>query len=251
MPIAGLTRARFDLVAKRAFDVPFASLLLLVIAPALALVAIAIKVDSRGPVFFRCRRVGHRGREFQMLKFRKMHQSAAGPALTLGSDSRFTRVGRFLAVSKLDEVPQLWHVVKGEMSLVGPRPEDPSFVSLFSDPYRVITQVRPGITGLSQLAFAEEGRILDPDDCLNHYIERLLPQKVTMDGLYARKRTIGMDLRILVWTAAAVLLRRDVAVHRTTGKLNLRRRPAVAAPASADLPAAQPAFGGDTVESNP
>jgi lipopolysaccharide/colanic/teichoic acid biosynthesis glycosyltransferase len=226
-----------DRALKRTLDIAVASTLLLVLTPVIAAVALAIKLDSPGPLFYRARRVGYRGQDLGMMKFRKMHESASGPALTLSDDSRLTRVGRFLAVSKLDEMPQLWNVVKGEMSLVGPRPEDHSFVELHEDVYDTITAVRPGITGLSQLAFAEESRILDPSDRLGHYVERLLPQKTKMDELYASHRNIRMDIRILLWTVAAVLLRKDVAVHRQTGDLNLRRRGVrQAAPAVVDQP---------------
>jgi lipopolysaccharide/colanic/teichoic acid biosynthesis glycosyltransferase len=216
---------RLDEAAKRLFDVLVTALLLLIASPIILLVAVAVKLDSPGPVFYRGRRVGYHGAVLWILKFRKMNESAAGPALTLSTDTRLTRVGRFLALSKLDEVPQLWNVLRGDMSLVGPRPEHHSFVALHPLAYDKITQVRPGITGLSQLAFAEESRILDPDDRLGHYVERLLPQKTQMDQLYASRRTLLMDARILFWTAAAVLLRRDVAVHRSSGRLNLRRRP--------------------------
>jgi lipopolysaccharide/colanic/teichoic acid biosynthesis glycosyltransferase len=216
---------RIDEGAKRVIDVFVSAWLLLIVSPLVLLVAIAIRVDSPGPVLYRGRRVGFHGSVLWILKFRKMHEAATGPALTLSADSRLTRVGRFLALSKLDELPQLWNVLRGDMSLVGPRPEHHSFVAFHPDAYERITQVRPGITGLSQLAFAEESRILDPDDRLGHYVDRLLPQKTHMDQLYAARRTLLMDFRILFWTAAAVLLRRDVAVHRRTGRLNLRRRP--------------------------
>jgi lipopolysaccharide/colanic/teichoic acid biosynthesis glycosyltransferase len=232
---------RVDEAAKRLVDVAVSALLLLVVSPLILLVAIAIKLESRGPVLYRGRRVGHRGAELWILKFRKMHESAAGPALTVSSDHRLTRLGRFLALSKLDELPQLWNVLRGDMSLVGPRPEHHSFAALHHDAYEKITQVRPGITGLSQLAFAEESRILDPDDRLGHYVERLLPQKTQMDQLYASRRSLGMDARILLWTMAAVLLRRDVAVHRTSGKLNLRRRPRRGEQVLPSAPASQPA----------
>ena len=215
-----------DAVAKRTLDVVVAGSLLLFLAPLIALVALAIKLDSPGPVFYRCRRVGQRGKDLMMLKFRKMRDDASGPPLTLDGDRRFTRIGRFLALSKLDEIPQLWNVVKGEMSLVGPRPEDPSFVELERDAFAAILEVKPGVTGLCQLAFAEESRILDPNDRLGHYVNVLLPQKTRLDRLYASRRTVLMDLRILAWTAVAVLLRKDVAVHRETGRLGLRRRPA-------------------------
>ena len=114
-------------------------------------IAIAIVVDEPGPVLYRARRVGFHGREFDMYKFRKMRRDAAGPALTVAWDDRFTRIGRFLARSKMDELPQLLNVLRGEMALVGPRPEDASFVAAFPAEFEAITSVRPGITGLSQI----------------------------------------------------------------------------------------------------
>ena len=213
-----------DETVKRGLDILAASALLLLLAIPIALIVVLIRIDSPGPGFYRCRRIGFRGREFMMLKFRKMHDDAEGPALTTKGDERFTRFGRFLASSKLDEVPQLWNVVKGQMSLVGPRPEDPSFVEAWADRYDTILEVRPGVTGLSQIAFAKESEILDPEDSVGHYLTSILPQKVRMDQLYARRRSLLMDGRILFWTVAAVLLRRDVAVHRETGRLNMRRR---------------------------
>jgi lipopolysaccharide/colanic/teichoic acid biosynthesis glycosyltransferase/dTDP-glucose pyrophosphorylase len=212
-----------------------AFVLLVVLLPAFALLALAIKLDSRGSVVYGCRRIGKGGRAFTMLKFRKMRLHANGPMLTLGTDARFTRIGRFLAASKLDELPQLWNVLRGEMSLVGPRPEDPEFVALLPSEYGVILRVRPGITGLTQLAFAKESRILDPDDRVGDYVRRLLPQKASIDRLYVDTRTFAMDLRILVWTVVAVLLRRDVAVHRATGALGVRRRPVVDEAASVEV----------------
>jgi lipopolysaccharide/colanic/teichoic acid biosynthesis glycosyltransferase len=208
-------------------DVVAAATLLLVLFPLILVVAVAIKLDSRGPAFYRCRRTGFRGREFGMVKFRKMTEDAAGGALTAPEDDRFTRLGRVLAKTKLDEIPQLWNVVKGEMSLVGPRPEDPGFVELRRDDYAHILEVKPGITGLSQLAFARESEILDPNDRHGHYVTRLLPAKARIDRLYASRRSLWMDLKILFWTAATVFLRLEVAVHRQTGRLT-RRRPRVA-----------------------
>ncbi len=213
-----------DRAAKRTLDVLVAGGLLLVLVPLIALASILIVVDSPGGAFFRCERAGFRGRRLRMLKFRKMREGASGRALTMDDDDRFTRIGPWLAKFKLDEVPQLWHVVRGDMSLVGPRPEDPSFVERHGSAYDHILSVRPGITGLSQLAFAEESRILDDDDPLGHYVDRLLPQKVNLDRLYASQRTLLLDLKILTWTVAAVILRRQVAVHRGTGRMNLRKR---------------------------
>jgi lipopolysaccharide/colanic/teichoic acid biosynthesis glycosyltransferase len=159
-----------------------------------------------------------------MLKFRKMHADAAGIALTTVGDARLTRLGVFLAKSKLDEIPQLWHVLRGEMSLVGPRPETCGFVAHHRDEYDEILAVRPGLVGFSQIAFVAEGSILDVEDPLSHYVSTILPQKVTLDLMYARRRTLLLDLRILAWSLVAVLLRRQVAVNRQSGRMNLRRR---------------------------
>jgi lipopolysaccharide/colanic/teichoic acid biosynthesis glycosyltransferase len=219
-------RKRIDEAATRLLDVAVASLVLALLMPLILVVAAAIKLDSRGPIFFRCRRVGFRGRELRMLKFRKMRDGVSGAALTTSNDARFTRLGRFLAKSKLDEIPQLWNVLKGEMSLVGPRPEDPGFVELRSDDYAMILTVKPGITGLCQLAFAKENEILDSDDVFQDYVERLQPDKIALDRLYVSRRSMSMDLRIIAWTGVAVLFRRDVAVHRSTAALT-RRRPRV------------------------
>lgn len=210
--------------AKRTLDVAVSGTLLLALLPLILLAALLIKLDSRGPVFYCCDRVGFHGRRMRMLKFRKMHHDASGMALTTDDDQRFTRIGVWLAKTKVDEIPQLWHVLIGEMSLVGPRPEDRRFVDEHASDYEVILGVRPGMTGLSQIAFAEESRILDDENPLVHYLERILPQKVGLDRMYARSRTLLFDLRILFWTTAAVILRRQVAVHRSSGTMNLRRR---------------------------
>jgi lipopolysaccharide/colanic/teichoic acid biosynthesis glycosyltransferase len=210
--------------SKRALDVVVAAALLVVLTPLGLVIAAAIKIDSRGPVFYRSRRAGLRGAEFAMLKFRKMYNGAEGPALTAADDARFTRVGRLLARTKLDEIPQLLNVLRGEMSLVGPRPEDPDFVRLAPADFATVLAVRPGITGLSQLAFARESEILDPSDRVGHYVRRILPQKLTLDTLYSTRRSTRMDVTILAWTLFAVVARRDVAVNRVTGMLTPRRR---------------------------
>ena len=217
-----------DQAAKRFIDAFLAATLLVLLLPVAIAVGAAIKLDTPGPILYRSRRTGLRGREFAMLKFRKMLDGASGLPLTAANDDRFTRVGRLLARTKLDEIPQLWNVVKGDMSLVGPRPEDPAFVEPRRDDFAPVLQVRPGITGLSQLAFARESEILDASDRIAHYERRILPQKLGLDTLYAERRSIRMDLHILGWTAAAVVLRRNVAVHRVDGRLSLRKRPKAA-----------------------
>jgi lipopolysaccharide/colanic/teichoic acid biosynthesis glycosyltransferase len=226
LPEYGARRRRraFSLVCKRVVDIVLALTLFVLLAPCYLLVAVAIKLDSPGPVLYRCERVGFRGRRFAMLKFRKMHCDASGPALTLAADERFTRMGYLLAHSKLDELPQLWNVVRGDMSLVGPRPEDPAFVAAYQDLFDEILSVRPGLTGLAQLAFVRESRLLGTADPERRYVEWLLPSKVEIDRLYVAERTMLMDLRVLVWTGAAVVLKREVSVHRRTGALTVRRR---------------------------
>jgi lipopolysaccharide/colanic/teichoic acid biosynthesis glycosyltransferase len=218
-------RSRLDQVAVRALDLVAALALLVVTAPVFLLVALAVTLESRGGVFFRCLRVGRDGTDLHVLKFRKMHEHATGMPLTSADDRRFTRIGGFLARTKLDELPQLLNVVKGEMSLVGPRPEDPSFVALHTESFDQVLTVRPGITGLSQLAFANESQLLDREDAYTFYVEGLMLQKIQIDRLYAERQSLLLNLRILLWTIPTVLLGWDVAVHRETGLLSRRRTP--------------------------
>jgi len=220
-----LTNDALRAAVKRALDITGAGLALLLLAPLFALIALLIVIDSRGPVFHRCDRMGFRGRRLRMLKFRKMHPGATGGPLTVANDERLTRVGAWLVRTKLDELPQLWHVLRGDMSLVGPRPESPGFVAGFDADYEQILGVRPGMTGFTQLAFAREGRILDPRDPGGHYVRALLPQKVRLDRLYAAGPSLRRDLAILVATLATIALRVPIAVDRMTGALSIRRRP--------------------------
>jgi lipopolysaccharide/colanic/teichoic acid biosynthesis glycosyltransferase len=226
--VVGRRRSRYTgalrAALKRTIDVTVALLGLIVLAPLLLLIALLIVLDSPGPVFYRADRAGFRGRPLRMLKFRKMRPDARGGALTVADDERLTRLGAWLVRSKLDELPQLWHVVRGEMSLVGPRPESPEHVERFPAAYEVILRVRPGLTGYTQLAFAREESILDTRDPYTHYVTRLLPQKVELDRLYATRWGTRRDLRILGATIVTVVLRQPVAVDRATGRLTLRRR---------------------------
>lgn len=215
-----------------AVDVVIATLALILIAPLFALIAICVAVESKGKVFYRAHRTGYQGRSLAVLKFTKM-QDVEGPPLTTDDDERFTRIGRLLARTKLDELPQLLNVVRGDMALVGPRPEDPQFIALHPDSYAQILSVRPGITGVSQLAYASESTILESEDPVSDYVDRVLPQKVGLDTRYAASKSIVLDLKVLFWTIAAVVLRQDVAVNRRTLNLTLRgvRRHAPAVPA--------------------
>jgi lipopolysaccharide/colanic/teichoic acid biosynthesis glycosyltransferase len=215
---------RFDAAAKRALDIVASSLMLIALLPLILLVALLVRLDSPGPAFFRVRRIGRNGRDLMMVKFRKMKDDAAGMALTMHGDDRLTRIGGLLARTKLDELPQLWHVLRGDMSLVGPRPETLDFVAHHRDEYNEILSVRPGLVGFSQIAFLTEGRILNEHDPLHHYVSAILPQKVSLDLMYARERTVWLDVKILAWSLVAVLLRRQVAVDRRSGRMNLRKR---------------------------
>jgi lipopolysaccharide/colanic/teichoic acid biosynthesis glycosyltransferase len=211
-------------VVKRFIDIAVSAVMLLVLSPLFVLIGVFIRVDSSGPVFFACERVGYLSRPLRMWKFRKMRDHARGSLLTLSDDKRFTCFGAWLARHKVDELPQLWHVLRGEMSLIGPRPEAEEFVSFFEAKYDRILAVRPGILGLSQLAFAREGQVLDRRQPAAHYVSRILPQKVALDSLYVDRQGLVLDIRILFWSFVAVVLGREVAVHRESGRLSLRRR---------------------------
>lgn len=224
-----------DRAATRALDIVVAIIVLGLLSPLLAMIALAIVAESPGPVLYRAQRVGRDGRRLRMLKFRKMPREASGPPLTAHDDRRLTRVGRLLAGTRLDELPQLWHVLRGEMSLVGPRPEDPVFVAARADDFRVILSVRPGLSGFSQLAFADERRILSRADPITDYVDRLLPEKCALDRLYVQRMSLTTDLRVIAWTLVEMVLRRPVSVDRATGAMRLRRRPEPARDRSAEL----------------
>jgi lipopolysaccharide/colanic/teichoic acid biosynthesis glycosyltransferase len=214
---------------------------LIVALPLLAVIAVAVVVDSPGPVLFRAERVGLGGRRLGLLKFRKMWEDAAGLPLTTEEDRRLTSVGRLLARTRLDELPQLWQVLRGDLSLVGPRPELPVFTAQRPDDYEVILGVRPGLTGFSQLAYADECHVLSPSDPIADYVERVLPQKCGLDRLYVRRASLGLNLRVLAWTFVTIVLRLPVSVDRTTGRMSLRRRQPVPAGAATALAPPPPA----------
>jgi lipopolysaccharide/colanic/teichoic acid biosynthesis glycosyltransferase len=188
---------------KRLFDIMVSFIGLICLLPLLLLVAILIKLDSSGPVFFRQTRMGMRFRPFQILKFRTMAQDSLtkGRSLTVGDDPRITRVGRFLRKSKIDELPQLFNVLKGDMSLVGPRPEVPEFVNLFRSEFEEILAVRPGITDLASLKYRDEASILGqsktPED---EYVRRVLPDKIKLGKEYIQRSSLLFDLSVICRT---------------------------------------------------
>ena len=192
---------------KRSLDVLIAVPALVIVSPLIAAAAIAIKVESRGPVFYRGTRVGRDGVEFQILKLRSMSAHGAGSSVTAAGDPRVTRVGRFLRRTKLDETPQLWNVIRGEMSLVGPRPEHPDFVRLYTPEQRRVLGVRPGITSPASLAFRDEEHLLASAGGESAYASSVMPRKLELDLEYLDRRTLAGDLRILVRTLAFGLSR--------------------------------------------
>lgn len=190
-------------VAKRVFDLLGAALALVLLAPLMAAVGLAIRLDSPGPVFYRQERVGRRGVPFRIHKFRTMVHGAAGLPLTVGADPRITRVGAVLRRTRLDELPQLIDVLQGSMSLVGPRPEVPRYVAAYPPGLRErALAVRPGITDPASLAFIDEAALLaraaDPE---REYIDVILPAKLQRAADYAERATLWSDLGVLWRTA--------------------------------------------------
>ena len=197
------------MIAKRLFDLLFAIPGLLVLSPLLAAIAILIKIDSPGPVFFRQERVGQNGALFYIFKFRTMcfDAEAKGRQITVGADPRITRSGAFLRKYKLDELPQLLNVLTGEMSLVGPRPEVPRYVSLYPDHVREqIFSVPPGITDYASIEYKDEsdilGRAVDPDKA---YAEEVMPVKLAYYQRYVAERSLWLDFKLIVRTLKALL----------------------------------------------
>jgi lipopolysaccharide/colanic/teichoic acid biosynthesis glycosyltransferase len=210
-----------DSLTLRVFDL---SICLLVLAPVLvvgAITALLIFVDSPGSVFYRSTRVGRGGHPFKMLKFRKMRRSARGGPLTIGQDERFTPIGGFLAMTKLDELPQLWNVIKGDMHLVGPRPEVPEFVARYREEYDELLSVLPGITGPAAVEYASESHLLSlQQDPVRFYEESIMPRKIEIDLHYIRTRTVWGDLRILAQTRLVPL---GKGARRVSGDPQVRR----------------------------
>ena len=197
-------------MAKRVLDLFVSALGLLLLSPLMLILGIWIKLDSRGPVFYRGERVGKDGRPFRMYKFRTMVVEAdrVGPAITYRDDPRITNLGRFLRGTKLDELPQLINVLKGEMSLVGPRPEDPAFVAHYDAEQREVLRVKPGITGPTQLAYRDEASMLEGTSADEDYLTRIMPEKLELDLHYLQNRSLALDIKIL-WQTARTLLSKD------------------------------------------
>jgi lipopolysaccharide/colanic/teichoic acid biosynthesis glycosyltransferase len=185
---------------ERCFDVSLTVVALPLLVAIAIVIAIAIYLDSPGPVLYRSRRVGRDGQMFEMLKFRKMHRDAGSHPLTVSRDERFTPIGRFLADTRLDELPQIVNVLRGEMRLVGPRPELPYFTEQFAAEYADILTVTPGITGNAQLLFVDEKSLLLGSASSATYTDEVLPAKIVVDLDYVRSHTLADDARIVACT---------------------------------------------------
>jgi lipopolysaccharide/colanic/teichoic acid biosynthesis glycosyltransferase len=195
---------------KRMFDITVALAGLLLLSPLMVAVGLLVKADSEGPIFFRQERIGKGFRPFHIYKFRTMAQDAShrGGEITFGDDPRITRVGRFLRKTKIDELPQLINVLKGEMSLVGPRPEVRRYVELFREDYNQILRVRPGITDLASLRYRNEATLLgqspDPEQ---EYLKRILPDKINLAKEYVERSSFFFDLSVILKTLPRMFCR--------------------------------------------
>lgn len=193
----------FNRVIKRIFDIVASGLGIIVLIPILLIIALIIKKESDGPVFFKQIRVGEKGRNFEILKYRTMVVDAEkmGRQITVGNDNRITKIGGFLRKYKLDELPQLINVFKGDMSLVGPRPEVPRYVEMYNEEQRKVLDVKPGITDLASIRYRDENELLgtaeDPDDM---YINTIMPDKLALNLEYINKSNVFFDIYIILKT---------------------------------------------------
>ena len=194
------------LAAKRAFDVCCSALGLTVSSPILLAVAVAVGVSSPGGAIFRQERIGRGGKPFTIYKFRTMRTDNAGLKITTGEDARVTPVGKFLRKSKLDELPQLWNVLKGDMSFVGPRPEVRDYTELYTEEQRQIFLVRPGITDLASIEFRNENDLLTGSSDPNRtYIEEIMPRKIDLGLTYIENMSLGYDVKLIIRTLITVI----------------------------------------------
>lgn len=196
------------MIIKRLVDIIASSVGLIVLSPFLLIIAVALKIDSAGLVFFRQIRVGQFGKPFRIFKFRTMVSQAEklGPQVSSGDDPRITRVGRVLRKYKLDELPQLINVLKGEMSFVGPRPEVPRYVEAYKDDYLEILTVKPGITDFASLEFKDENELLkNAEDPEKKYLEEILPVKIGFYRKYLKEQSLKTDLTLILKTLLSII----------------------------------------------
>ena len=199
---------KVNLLIKRLFDMVASFLGLVILSPIFIIVSICIKIDSKGPVFFKQKRVGKDGQPFMIYKFRTMVTDAEklGKQITVGDDNRITKVGKFIRKCKLDEIPQLINVLKGEMSLVGPRPEVPRYVELYDDYQFQVLLVRPGITDYASIEYRNENEILgessNPEET---YINEIMPTKIELNMKYLKNISLSEDFKLIIKTILAIV----------------------------------------------
>ncbi|WP_246234801.1 sugar transferase [Bacillus aquiflavi] len=195
-------------ILKRIFDITASFIGLVILSPVLILVSVLIKIDSKGPVFFKQTRVGRHEKPFEILKFRTMIVDAEkyGKQITVGKDKRITRVGHFLRKYKIDEFPQLFNVLVGDMSLVGPRPEVPKYTAYYNEKQRQIFEIRPGITDYASIKYRNENEILanstDPEKV---YIEEIMRDKLKINLEYVARRSLKEDIHIIFKTITKII----------------------------------------------
>jgi len=197
---------------KRVFDFISSLSALVFLSPFLLIVSILIKLDSKGPIFFRQKRIGKDGRIFRIYKFRTMVQNAEkiGDKITKGNDPRITKIGKILRRYEIDEIPTLINVLKGEMSIVGPRPEIPKFLQYYSGKYRKILSVRPGMTDLGTLKFRDEAKYLKNGNAEETYIKRILPKKLNLYLEYVNNMGFIYDLKIIFKTFSLIFRQKKI-----------------------------------------
>lgn len=202
-----------DQTIRRCADVIISGVALLMLSPLLATIAVACRLQDGGPALYRANRIGRQGKPFQLLKFRSMYVGAdrQGPGITTAGDTRVTPLGKWLRSTKLDELPQLINVLRGEMSLVGPRPEDPRYVAIYSAEQRRVLDYPPGLTGAASLEFSDEESHLQGDDWEESYRSRILPAKLDLDLQYLQRRTLRSDALLIARTAVRVVTPRRAA----------------------------------------
>lgn len=194
---------KFNQIIKRICDFILSLIGIIILSPIFIIVSIAIKLDSKGKILFLQKRVGRYGKEFNIYKFRTMVSDAErlGKQITVGNDNRITKVGAFLRKYKIDELPQLFNVLKGDMSLVGPRPEVPKYVKLYSDEQKKVLNVRPGITDMASLRYKDENEILGKvDNPEEYYINVIMKDKLNLNLEYIEKSNIFFDLYLIIKT---------------------------------------------------
>ena len=191
-----------SLTLKRWFDIMVSAIALVFLAEIFIIISLVVRFSSPGPVFYKATRVGRNGKLFKVYKFRSMVDGAdkLGPHVTGIDDPRITHIGRFLRNTKLDELPQLINVLRGEMSLVGPRPEDPDYVRLYTPEQRMVLSVRPGITGAASVIYRHEEALLVGEDREHRYVQEIMPSKLAIDLEYLRNMSRTRDLKIIANT---------------------------------------------------